>query len=446
MIDLDQQIRDGLVDASVDVGASHPADLASRLVAIRTRRRRTTRRRALAVAAAIVLVVGVTAAIAESRHGDQAQVITGPGEPKRFADLGPGWHVLDTGPVPGMSRAVLAWTGHELLVAGPEAMYAYDPNTVAWQRLAPPPFEPDGMVWTGEALVATGPLQRRSHARASAWWDPTRDQWHDLGTVPVAPGLAAAGSRGPTANDYGDSLVWTGQRVIDSTHGAVLDPASWRWSDLAMPADLIRLLGTADDQSRLGWSRARHQHLWHAGRFGLERPRHVLPSGPRRPGRPDGRGRGEPEHIGRGRRWERRARAGHRHGPRRRARSHHRDLDGPSPRSPACRRARAAHRSSPRSARTSSSPPATGPIRSSCAGTGGRRPARNPTSRRQERVRLAWSVAGGRRCGDRVVDEHGCRQRRRGALRPCRGLGAARRMTKGPAAGDTTLVSSGPWR
>jgi hypothetical protein len=262
MIDLDQQIRDGLVDASADVGASRPADLAFRLVAIRTRRRRTTRRRALALAAAIVLIAGMTVAVAGSRHGDQAQVITGPGEPKGFADLGPGWHVLDTGPVPGMSRAVLAWTGHELLVAGSGAMYAYDPNTAAWQRLAPPPFEPDGMVWTGEALVATGQSSTGGAPALSAWWDPTGDQWHDIGTVPVAPGLVAAGSRGPTSNDYGDSLVWTGQRVIDSTHGAVLDPGSWRWSDLAMPSNVIAYSGLlttnpvwdGHEQAGLAWS------------------------------------------------------------------------------------------------------------------------------------------------------------------------------------------------
>ena len=78
MIDLDQQIRDGLVDASADLGASRPVELASRLVAIRTRRRRSARRRALALAAAIVFVVGVTLAVTDSRHGDQAQVITGP--------------------------------------------------------------------------------------------------------------------------------------------------------------------------------------------------------------------------------------------------------------------------------------------------------------------------------------------------------------------------------
>ena len=45
----------------------------------------------------------------------------------------------------------------------------------------------------------------------------------------------------------------------------------------------------------------------------------------------DGRGGGEPQHVGGGRRGERRARARDRHGPRRCARPHHRDLDRPSP-------------------------------------------------------------------------------------------------------------------
>jgi hypothetical protein len=245
MIDLDQQIRDGLVHATAGIGDARPADLAPRLVTIRTRRRRTARRRAVGVAAVatvLVLVVGVAVAVTDGRLGHHAQVIAGPGEPKGFADLGPGWHALDTGPVPAMTRATLAWTGHELLVAGSGRMYGYDPNTAAWRTLAAPPYALSGMVWTGDALVATEQSGGGAGAR-SAWWDPTANDWHDIGKVPVAPGLAAAGSRGPLSSDYGDALVWTGQRVIDSTHGAVLDPRLWHWSTLAEPADLIPYTG-----------------------------------------------------------------------------------------------------------------------------------------------------------------------------------------------------------
>ena len=451
MIDLDQQIRDGLVDASADIGASRPADLASRLVAIRTRRRRTTRRRALALAAAVVLIAGITAAVAESRHGDQAQVITGPGEPKGFADLGPGWHVLDTGPVPGDEprRAGLDRSRAPRGRRGSHVRVRPEHRCVAMSS-PPPPFELDGVVWIGDALVATGQSStERRHQPASSV----------VGSDRATSGTTSGRSRSPPAwsppaaaarppNDYGDSLVWTGQRVIDSTHGAVLDPGSWRWSDLAMPDNVIAVLRTAGDQSRLGWSRARHQHLRHAGRFGLERPRHVLPRGARGARRSHRRGRGEPQHVGRSRRGERRARARDRHGPRRRARSDHRDLDRPSSPSPECRRAKAALRSSPRSARTCSSPPATGPIRSSCVADTWQTTGPQPDVPAAKNG-FAWhrSVAGGRRCGDRVVDEHGRRQRRRG--RPtcmprsgCRPPDDQRSLPPD----DTTLVSSGPWR
>ncbi|MEZ5167775.1 MAG: hypothetical protein R2695_15295 [Acidimicrobiales bacterium] len=73
----------------------------------------------------------------------------------------------------------------------------------------------------------------------SAVLEPTETAWSEPGAVahgfPAEYGITT----GPRAADYGTSLVWTGERVIDFTHAAVFDPATALWGALPLPEDLV---------------------------------------------------------------------------------------------------------------------------------------------------------------------------------------------------------------
>ncbi len=160
-----------------------------------------------------------------------------------FADLGPGWHELDTGPVPPMFSAV-AWGGGELFVVGDQGAFAYNPATETWRTLAdPPPNETmsPAVVWTGGLLVMVSDTYR--DPPTSATYDIKADTWSDLGPLPTNPTFQAAGlgvgTSGPSDPNNRTSLVFTGSHVVDATHGVKLDLDSGVWSPLPMPDDLI---------------------------------------------------------------------------------------------------------------------------------------------------------------------------------------------------------------
>lgn len=95
-----------------------------------------------------------------------------------------------------------------------------------------------GLAWTGQDLVA---VSRSSRAAA---WNPWTNAWISLRPPTTAPALAAVGVSGMSPpGGIGVALVWTGERLLDLTHGSVLNPQDGMWSDLALPTDIVRFTG-----------------------------------------------------------------------------------------------------------------------------------------------------------------------------------------------------------
>ena len=109
------------------------------------------------------------------------------------------WRTIADSPI---SRGTpVAWTGHEMIVWGPEAA-AYDPDADTWRLLPDAPFSATGAaaVWTGDELIVLGGFDDPVHAAA---YDPATDDWRSLADP---DGYLVAGP------------VWTGTSVL-----AVLD-------------------------------------------------------------------------------------------------------------------------------------------------------------------------------------------------------------------------------
>lgn len=219
--------------------------------------------RAWLVAAAAVVVVGAAVAIERARQdggtppASIVQVDVGPGpdtaegveggEPVGFEALEPGWHALDTGPVPAGTATSLTWTGTHLVVAGAGSAHLYDPAAGRWSALTLPPAlgtSAASVAWTGDDLVFVTRNDAFSGPSRSAAWNVEDDAWRDLGPVPVAPAVQGAvatvgGGGGLYGPDGNVGLIWTGTRLLDLSHGAVLDPTEGSWTELAMPDDLV---------------------------------------------------------------------------------------------------------------------------------------------------------------------------------------------------------------
>jgi hypothetical protein len=257
--ELDETIRRGLRAATDDVDGIDPAALARRLEERRARAGSTAAveevrdrrpRRALAVAAALVLVAGAALGgflLTGDREGRFAATDPGAPEPRGFEGWAQGWHQLDTGPVPAMNSHFLVRWGDRLVVIGSwyvegddevrSAAYALDPVTRSWAELPLPPFVELGVVAAGDRLVAVG---RGADGPPHRWATLSEGAsgWVDHGTVPAAPEILSTGVQ-PTDFSGRPHLVWTGERVLDMTNGAVLDPATGTARPLPMPADAM---------------------------------------------------------------------------------------------------------------------------------------------------------------------------------------------------------------
>jgi hypothetical protein len=252
MTDLDTRLRTGMAAAAERITTPDTAALAERL----DEDRRPGRGRLPWLVAAAVLLVVVAGAIVVVSAGDDdggGRVMTAPssdpssaatepvaetpGSIAFSASFAPGWDILGTGMVAPDHAAGLAWTGRELVVvATTGAAWALDPQQHAWRELSPAPVpEPraDHMaaIWTGEEVVVVA----SSPGGLSSAWDPDTGRWRDLGEVPVAPSLAAYGG---SASTWPTALVWTGERVIDPTRMAALDPTTGEWATMPLPDDL----------------------------------------------------------------------------------------------------------------------------------------------------------------------------------------------------------------
>jgi hypothetical protein len=260
--DLDQLVRDGVRHTAAGIPAADPAELADRLGrGRRARRRRVVRHRLAAAAGAMVLVAGALAGLGVFTDDHRAVQVAAP-TGSSFTDLEPGWHDLDTGPLSGADGIeAQAWTGSELVVVVINESFqayrgfAYDPGTAVWRELPPIPVPVNGrlgLVWTGSELVAVsaaalGPIDSEQaptpRIDAAASWRPGEETWQDIGSPPVAAELESSvgleGGPGQRADAHGIALVWTGQRVLDLTHGASWDPLTRTWATMRFPQQVV---------------------------------------------------------------------------------------------------------------------------------------------------------------------------------------------------------------
>lgn len=250
--DLDVILRDALAAATEGLGEVEADELARRLVGRRPRR---PRRAPMVAAAAILVVAGLVAGSVWWRgRGDRVEVVDDrPATEPGFAGFGPGWHRLDTGPVPPMSSVSVAWAADRLVVSGtvmePDGsgsarVYGFDPVVRTWNRLPDPPMDSATIVDADGVLVAVGVPDYTTFGRGVAMrWAtlvPGADAWDLRGDVPLSPALAATGATGPTAINGSPHLLWTGERVIDVSHLAALDVHTGATSTLPIEGDPLR--------------------------------------------------------------------------------------------------------------------------------------------------------------------------------------------------------------
>ncbi len=277
MNDLDERIHRGLTEATRQIAQLEPEELAARLrrraadTAPMTTQAPATQRnhRRLAFAAGIVLIAGVVGVGLVMSNGQEAneRVVADGADTDRsggstgFAGWSPGWHELDTGPLPVGEPPSLAWFDGRLYAAvtlrSPDGeadqtdtagFWAFDPESRKWSELTPPPFPSVEIVATSSGLVAvSGPTPSSSGSpRDVNWatWSPgdvgdPNGGWSTHGEMPVSESLRRVGSPGPTSPHVRRSILWTGKVVIDFTAGSVLDPHDGSAEPLEMPGDLI---------------------------------------------------------------------------------------------------------------------------------------------------------------------------------------------------------------
>lgn len=211
------------------------------------------------VAAAVVglaLASGVALSVGRSGGTHDVETVDG-ADTATFGDWSPGWHDLDTSGLPDLSGLSVAFLGEELYLAGtnhpagPEQahveLYRFDPVSKRWSEVPAPAMERATIVAAGEQLVARGARAAESPSDLAdpgewATWVPGDASWTDRGDIAASAALQRIAST-PLRDTR---LVWTGRRVIDVTHGSVLDPlAGTSWSlELPPAVDTTALVET----------------------------------------------------------------------------------------------------------------------------------------------------------------------------------------------------------
>lgn len=123
------------------------------------------------------------------------------------------WRALPKAPLRGAQQPLGVWTGTEYVVLTPSQGAAYNPARNSWRRIARPPQSSETVVWSGTSVLVT------TASRAAASYDPRRNRWQKLPTVP-------AGRAGAVA-------VWDGARLLlwgGARGGASLIPGAKKWS------------------------------------------------------------------------------------------------------------------------------------------------------------------------------------------------------------------------
>ncbi|MEZ5238505.1 MAG: hypothetical protein R2716_05995 [Microthrixaceae bacterium] len=253
--ELDDLIARGLRQGTRDAGATTADQLAD---ALNARRAAPKARRGTSPQAAgnrcssgmrAALLTGILASVDRDPGLDVVATPEEPGNP--FVGYEPGWHEIDPGPVPPMSAARLAFAGEELVVAGTPAgqqsasVFLYDPARRSWKQLPDPGLSEVEVVGADDTIVAVGTAEASESAiptgeRSWKTWVPGEGIWVDHGAIEVAPELAALRAMGSQSQPVRTTLLWTGERVIDTSNGSVLDPFGGTSEPLQMPDDLVR--------------------------------------------------------------------------------------------------------------------------------------------------------------------------------------------------------------
>lgn len=281
---LDQLLHDGLRDATEPVGTIDADELSRRLQARRSApgdRGDAARRRrpGWLVAAALLVVAGTTATIVLVDRRDTEEVVVqepttttttattvpAPLTPEELAPvppilpeaapLGPidqwrpGWYRVDTTSLPTLDgRSV--WFGGEPYVTAAGTgedvastrVFRRDRDTGEWVELAQLDLMLGVLVAAGDHLVAVGEEGYAAPPIPRAWavLDTDGRSWRPMGRVRPDPTRASASYLAPR-------LVWTGERVLDTTGAAVLDPATGTATPLEVPDEerLVVTFGTA---------------------------------------------------------------------------------------------------------------------------------------------------------------------------------------------------------
>ena len=271
--DLDVIISSGLRGSVDGVGRVQPGELAARLRELDSRSgrqgrgsvttapadRRRGRYVGIAVAASILMAAaGIGIWLTNDGGNSELDVVSEEPPPPPvgpFDGYATGWHEIDTSPLPSLEAVTMAFVDTELVVAGARTdgsgsgtdLFAYDVVERTWRELPDPHLTGAQIVGTGGAVVAVAAAQGASPGAAVAgqWsvlegFDEGTPAWSEPSEVPIAPGLASAGALGPRTPTGFLNLLWTGNRVVDMTHGAVLDPSTGSSEPLEMPDDLVK--------------------------------------------------------------------------------------------------------------------------------------------------------------------------------------------------------------
>ena len=134
------------------------------------------------------------------------------------------WRALPDARLKGDQHPVGVWTGKRYVVSAGTQAAAYDPTRNAWRRLASVPLRAAAAVWSGSHVYVT------TTTRSVFSYDPAQDRWQKLPPLPrgrVGAIVAFDGSR---------VLVWGGARG-----GASIFPGAKKWKAFAygpLPAKL----------------------------------------------------------------------------------------------------------------------------------------------------------------------------------------------------------------
>jgi hypothetical protein len=140
------------------------------------------------------------------------------------------WDTVPAAPIPGRSRAAIAWTGRQVVICcgeGGSSAAAYDLQRRSWRQLPNTPIafaEPAAYVWTGRELIVWGSAAPRSPTREGAAYDPAANRWRRIADAPIDLSRVSAAWTG-------DEMIVLGDPTLSGRYarGLAYDPRDDKW-------------------------------------------------------------------------------------------------------------------------------------------------------------------------------------------------------------------------